>query len=113
MRAGRRDRRITIQRKVISHDDYGAEVVTWSAVATVWAEKIEARGQERFNAQQFVGKSAKSFRFLWSAAVAVVTTEHRILFDDREHDIHDVREIGRREGIEVDCTVRSEEPVTS
>jgi SPP1 family predicted phage head-tail adaptor len=113
MRAGRLDRRITIQGKVVTQDEFGGEVVTWSDVATVWAEKIENRGQERFSAQQFVGKSAKTFKIRWSATVAVVTTEHRVVFDGRQHDIHDVREVGRREGIEIDCTVRSEDPVDS
>jgi SPP1 family predicted phage head-tail adaptor len=111
MRAGPLDRRITIQGKVVTHNEYGEEIVTWSTVATVWAQKIENRGQERFAAQQFVGKSAKTFKIRWSTAVAAVTTEHRVTFDGRQHDIQDVRELGRREGIEIDVTVRSEDPV--
>lgn len=111
MRAGRLDRRITIQGKSITQSDSGEEVVTWGVVATVWAEKIENRGDERFAARQIVGHAVRTFRFRWSDTVSEVSTEHRIVFDGRSFDITDVREIGRREGIEVDCYAPSEEPV--
>lgn len=113
MRAGRLDRRITIQRKSITQSDSGDEVVTWVDVDTVWAEKIENRGAERFSIKQIVGHAVRTFRFRWSVTVAEITTEHRLIFDDREYDITDVREIGRREGIEVDCYAPSEEPVAA
>lgn len=112
MRAGSMDRRVTIQRKSITQSDSGQETVAWVDVAQVWAQKIENRGAERFATQQFVGHAIKTFRFRWSSTVAEVTTEHRISFDGRAYDITDVREIGRREGIEVDCYAPSEEPVT-
>lgn len=113
MRAGRLDRRITIQGKSTTQSDSGEEVVSWVDVATVWAEKVENRGSERFATRQFVGHAVTTFRFRWSSTVAVVTTEHRISYDGREFDITDVREIGRREGLEVDCYVPSEEPLSA
>lgn len=111
IRAGRLDRRIDIQERVVSQDDFGSEVISWSTIATVSAEKIENNGQERFQTAQFVGKTSRSFRFRWSNAVKVVTVLHRIVFDGVAHDIVAVREIGRREGIMVDCTARSEEAI--
>lgn len=108
MRAGRLDRRITLQRKSITQSDSGDEVIAWQDVAEVWAEKVENRGEERFAAQQFIGHTVKTFRFRWSAAVDEVTTEHRIQFDGRDYDITDVREIGRHEGFEVDAYAPSE-----
>lgn len=111
MRAGKLDRRITIQGKSITQSDSGDEVVTWGDVATVWAEKIEIDGVERFTVKQIVGHAVKTFRFRWSSTVAAITSEHRLVFDDRDYDITDVREIGRREGLEVDCYAPSEEPV--
>lgn len=112
MKAGRRDRRITLQRKVVTQNETGEEVVSWQDVARpVWAEKIENRGSERFAAQQFIGSTVKTFRILWSVAVSEVTVEHRVLFDGREFDISDVREIGRRVGLEIECFTPSEKPV--
>lgn len=113
MRAGTLDRRITIQRQTSTLSDSGDPVVVWADVATVYARKLENRGQERFTTQQIVGRAMKTFQFRWSATVAEVTTKHRIVFDGRDHDITDVREIGRREGIEVDCFAPSEEPVAT
>lgn len=111
MRAGLLDRRITIQGKSITQSDSGEEVVTWSDVATVWAEKVEIRGLERFSIKQIVGHSVKTFRIRWSAAVSQITVEHRILFDGRIFDITDIRELDRRVGIEIDCYAPSEEPL--
>lgn len=113
MHVGRRDRRIQVQGKTVAHNDAGEEVESWTTLATVWAEKKENGGNERFTAAQFVGKQVTTFRFSWHNAVKVVTVEHRIVFDGREFDIEAVREIGRREGIEVDCSARSENPVTN
>lgn len=111
MRGGDIDRRLKIQRKVITQNGFGDEIVAWETVATVWAQKVEARGDERFAAQQFLGHAVKTFRIRWSDTVKEITSEHRLVLDGRAHDITDVREVGRREGLEIDCTVRSEEPV--
>lgn len=106
------DRRIAIQANTPTRNDYGEEIEGWSTIATVWAEKIENRGQERFQSAQFIGKEAVSFRFRWSETVKAVTAKHRVVFDGRIFEIvGGPRELGRREGIEVDCTVRSETPV--
>lgn len=110
MRAGNLDRRITIQSKSVTQSDSGEEAATWSDFATVWAEKIENRGNERFVAHQFLGHPVKTFRFRWSRSVAQeLTDKHRIIFDDRAFDITDIREIGRRVGIEIDCYAKGEE----
>lgn len=111
MRAGRLDRRITIQRKTVTQSDSGEEIVTWVDVATVWAEKVNLRGSERFAAQEILGHTLQMFRIRWSIAVKELTTKHRILFDGRYYDITDVRESKRREEIEFDCYAPSEQPV--
>jgi SPP1 family predicted phage head-tail adaptor len=46
MRAGRLRHRVTIQDKVVTQDDYGEEVITWSDVDTVWASVEPLRGEE-------------------------------------------------------------------
>lgn len=113
MRIGSLDRRIAIQRQSVTQAADGEEVVTWQDVATVWARKIENRGSERFTAQQFVGHAVRTFRFRWSTTVSEITDKHRIVFDGRNFNITDVREIGRREGIEVDCWALGEDPLSA
>lgn len=112
MDAEKLDRRITIQVEgTPTRQPNGERVATWNNLTTVWAQKIEANGQERFNADQFLGKTARSFRFRWSETTKQVTTKHRIMFDGVLHDIVAMREIGFRDGIEVDCVARSESPL--
>jgi SPP1 family predicted phage head-tail adaptor len=111
MRAGQFDRRITIQRQSITQSDSGEEIVTWVDVATVWARKIENRGEERFASQQFIGHAVKTFQIRWSTLVAELTIEHRIVFDGRTFDITDIRELARREGIEFDCYAMGADPL--
>lgn len=111
MLAGKLDRRITIRRLGSGQSSSGEPNGTWSDLATVWAQKIEARGDERFSTAQPVGSISRSFRFRWSTTVKDVNDKDKIVFDGVEHDIVAVREIGRREGIEVDCTARGENAV--
>lgn len=111
MRAGPLDRRIEIQAQTTSRSDSGEEEVTWNTIATVAAAKVELRGVERFAAKQITGSSVVTFRFRWSATTAAITTKHRVVYDGREFNVTAVREIGRREGIEVDADTPSEEPL--
>lgn len=111
MRAGGLDRRITIQRQSVAQSDSGEEVITWVDVAEVWARKVENRGDERFAQQQAVGHAPKTFVIRWSSTVAEVTDEHRIVFDGRNFNITDIRELGRREGIELDAWAPGELPL--
>lgn len=46
MRAGELRERVTLQRKSVTRDSYGAEVITWTDIATVWASVAPLRGRE-------------------------------------------------------------------
>lgn len=46
MRAGRLRRRVQLQSKTTTRNDYGEPVETWSTQATVWARVRVGRGQE-------------------------------------------------------------------
>lgn len=52
MRAGELRHRITIQRQTVTRDGYGAEVPTWSTLATVWAKVVTTSGTEAIDAAQ-------------------------------------------------------------
>ena len=113
MKAGRLDRRIALQRKTATQNDYGEEVVTWSTLATVWAEMLPGAGRESFTAQQFAGFINATFRVRWSTVSAGLTDIDRISFDGRVFNITEVREIGRREGLELVAYTRGETAVAS
>lgn len=103
MRAGRLDRRITIQEFVTTQDPYGAPVETWQGVATVWAEIVPTRGREYWQAQQVVGEETLTVRIRWRPGMSVT---NRIVYQGQTYDIASVAEIGRRVGLELVCVNR-------
>lgn len=109
MRAGRLDRRIVIQKKTLTHDEWGEEVETWADLMTVWAQQQPDRGDERFAHQQLLGTAAMTFVIRARPDLAL-TVEHRISYHGRTWDITDVRELGRNQGLEVDAKARVDTP---
>lgn len=105
MRAGKLDRRITIRRATTAANDFGEEIETWADVATVWAQQRPNRGGERFAAQQMVGTKVLTFQIRYRSDV---TNRDRVVYNGREYNILDVREIGRRVVTEFDAVARAE-----
>lgn len=62
MQASKLDQRVTLQKKLVTRDVYGGEVVTWLDVQTVWAEAEPWRMRERLVARRQLGESVVSFR---------------------------------------------------
>lgn len=50
MRAGKLRRRASLQRKQVTQDAFGAEIVTWAEFAAVWAGVEPLQGREFFAA---------------------------------------------------------------
>lgn len=103
MRAGKLDRRLTIRRYTASTDNFGGEAKTWGDVATVWAQQRPIRGDERFSVQQVAGRKVQTFHIRYYGSL---TTADRVLYEGREYNVTDVRELGRREVTEFDATAR-------
>ena len=74
--------------------------------ATVWAERLELRGTERWNAQQVVATLTVKYRVRYRDDI----TAQCMLVDDadREYDIQPPIELGRKDGIELVCSIRSD-----
>lgn len=105
MRAGKLDRRITIQEKSVTTSARGELVETWADVLTVWAQARPNRGSERFGMMQTVGSAVMTFHLRYRADVTVL---NRVSYDGKIWDILDVREIGRHVVTEIDCTARAD-----
>lgn len=105
LNAGRLDRRITIKTKSVSQNDFGEEIVTWTDVTTVWAQRSPLKGYERWVAQQVAASVDERFRIRFRTDVS---PEDIVEFEGREYDITSVTEIGRRAGLELLCTARAE-----
>lgn len=52
MEAGRLDRRVVIQKKVVVQDTFGQETITWTTVCTLWGEVLPLTGREFLEGRQ-------------------------------------------------------------
>jgi SPP1 family predicted phage head-tail adaptor len=111
LNAGDLDRRITIQRATETRDAFNNPIPSWSALATLWASKEDVRDSERLAAQELGADITTRFRIRWSELAETISPLDRILFGDRIFEIVAVKEISRREGIEISATARAETPV--
>ena len=110
MDAGRLDRRIVIQRATTSADAFNQPLETFAALATVWAAAVPVSDGERMKAGQTLAGKMTRFTIRYSSEVADVDPRDRIVFDGRTYDIAGVKELGRREGLEITATARAETP---
>lgn len=109
MKAGQLDRRIAIQRRVVTQDAYGEENEgedAWSSLAERWASYRPIDGSERFAAEQFVAREQVEFLVRWDSSLADVTPRDRVVYpiaapapEAHVYDIMAVHELGRREGL--------------
>lgn len=102
MRAGRLNRRVTIQSKSVTRDpDYGAEVVTWVTYAERWAEVRDINAIERAAAGLRTITRATMVTVRW---VGGLTSDMRVLLDDgRILAITSIAELRRKEGQQLAC----------
>jgi SPP1 family predicted phage head-tail adaptor len=96
MRAGRLDRRITIQSKTEVIDVYGQRTLTWATFLTVWSDPIEKLGGEQTQDNNRSTKRMVDFRVRWNSTI---TNEMRILWESEFYKIEDIKEISRQEGL--------------
>lgn len=102
IRSGRLDRTVVIQSATVAQDSIGAEKKTWSTLATVPAEYIPVGGSEAIAGN--ILQSQKTARFIIRYR-SDVTVKNRLTFESDTWDISYLREIGRREGLEITAQV--------
>lgn len=105
LHAGDLDRRITIERAVITTDALGGEARDWQAASPIWADVDPVSDGERWRAQEVAAHVTHRFRIRWGAGV---TPEDRIIYDGRVFEISGVKEIGRRVGQEITASARAD-----
>lgn len=110
MFAGRLDRYISIQSKIVTQSDSGEPAETWFTVDAMRPASVRpAAGAERFRQPSTVASEEVEFQIRWSANVAAMSPQYRIIYpamsgEPAERDIYDilaVHEIGRREGLQI------------
>lgn len=116
MRAGRLDRRISIQRKTADVSPSGEPTEAWGTIAQRSASMSPVRGDERFTSPQLVASEQTEFRVRWDLEIAGLSPQDRIIYpalvpssepvERAIYEILAVHEIGRREGLQIITTRR-------
>jgi SPP1 family predicted phage head-tail adaptor len=99
------DRRIILQRRTVAQDAYGEEIETWSTLDTVWAQRVELKGSEQWQARQVIANIDAKYRIHWRDGLTPVD---RMTENGRVFDVHSCVEMGRREALELIVSARAE-----
>lgn len=95
--SGRLDRLIQIQEKTETIDELGTAIQAWSTLDSVRAQVIPVRGSEALGSAKINTTRANKFIIRHRS----INEEHRIRYENENWNILYIREIGRREGLEI------------
>lgn len=93
--------RVTIQQKSVTRDAFGAETISWTDVATVWAKIWHLRGRELMDAQQAEADTSTQITIRYRAGILPTM---RVVHGSAIYDIQAALDMGERHRfIELQC----------
>lgn len=101
MRAGKLDRTIVIERATNTVDAYGTPTMSWAAVATVRAQRIQSSTEEFMRNFGASTEAAIVFRIRHMDGIHPAD---RVKEGSATYDLKEIKELGRREGMDLRCT---------
>ena len=93
MEAGALRKRITIQKKSVTKNSYGEEVITWVTHCQAWAQIEPLSGREFLEARQIQAEGMVRFTLRYQAGIE---PEMRVLFGTRTFNIQAVIHVEER-----------------
>lgn len=94
MRAGVLRQRVTIQKPVvIGRDSFGAEILGWEKVATLWADVQPLSGREYFDAQQMNNEVTTLIRIRYYPGI---TPQMQVVWNNHTYNIQAVLDQAER-----------------
>lgn len=102
------DRRVTLQRFTETRDEFNEPVKGWSLLASRAASYEPLRDGERFRAGETAANASARFVIRWSSDVSDLTPKDRLLFNGVVHELIHVKEVGRREALELTTAARAD-----
>lgn len=102
MRPGRLDKRITIQARTVTPGRMGTGSEAWADSFTCWANVAELAAKERNAAPKVMAVRSATFMIRWRDDVA---ESSRIVYDGANWNITGIRQIGRKESLEIAAEV--------
>ena len=103
MNFSKMDRRITILTYAPTRDAAGGTTDAWEDGAEVWAERRDQPGREVLAAGQVNAATGALFFIRYRGDIGA---KDRLRCEGLEYDIASLREIGRRDGLEIAATAR-------
>jgi len=107
--AGSLDRRLVLQKRVVTANALNEEVETFTDLAKVWASKTDVSDAEKVRAQQVGAEITTRFQIRWASAWATLNPKDRCVCEGREYEITGVKELGRRVGLEITACARADQ----
>jgi SPP1 family predicted phage head-tail adaptor len=108
MEAGKLDRRVQFRRFTLIDDGF-AQVESWVDYGPpVWAQRRFVSDGEQVAAAQVAARITARFLVRLTFATGEITPKDRLICEGREYDITGVKEIGRREGVEITAAARAD-----
>lgn len=102
--AGTLDRRLIIRKAIFARDAATNEQKpTWQTLRQVWGMKIAKSEDETIEAGALGANRVVLFRVRYMGDVNELD---RVCCEGLEYDIRGIREVGRREGLELTCEAR-------
>lgn len=102
MLAGSLRHRLQLQRRDVTVDAAGQDIVTWTTYATVWGMIEPLRGRELVAAQQAQSQTTVHIRIRY---VNGVLTQHRIVFGSKTYAINAIADPAERNReLQIMCT---------
>ena len=93
--AGELDKRITIQMQSITRATDGAETITYTDLATVWAAYLNKSGREFYSAQKINSEVTALFKIRWRTGLS---NKFRIKYGAAYFNILHIDDTKQREG---------------
>jgi SPP1 family predicted phage head-tail adaptor len=109
MDAGALDRRIQFRRARMVDDGFTTAEQWEDLGGTIWAKKMDVSDGERWRAQSVAANITARFTVRYSTLTAAITAKDRLVCEDRDYDISGVKEIGRRQWLEITASARADQ----
>jgi len=104
MRAGKLDRVITIERATTVIDDAGTPQPSWATIATLRAQIVKQSADEFIRSEG--GGTSETAIVFRTRYLEGVRLDDRVTYDGASFDVKELKEIGRRRGLELRCIAR-------
>lgn len=108
MISGKLDRRVKFQRATLVDDGFSGVETFADHGSPVWASKQDVSDGERWRAGEVAAHITTRFVVRYSAFSADLTPKDRLVVDGVTYGITGVKEIGRREALEITASARAD-----